>query len=359
MARKNILEALLAPQAAPPAPSPATPPAPAAAAAPRAPGGAVGAVSRAVADLKSRSVLDLDPHLIDAGGVKDRLESDAAEDEALRRSIEAHGQQVPVLVRPHPTEPGRYQIVYGRRRVLALRDLGRPVKALLRDLDDRELVMAQGQENSARRDLSWIEKANFALQMQEAGYERAAICDALTVDKTVVSRMLSVIERIPIEVVQHIGAAPSVGRERWIAFADTLEEMTELWGGEAPHLTQMIDVLAPDGPSDERFTVLQDYLERRKAQMGAASAPPPSAGKVAPGPRSAPSRGSVQPIRAGGLRLGSARLTDRALVLRLDRRQADGFDAWLLDRLPEIHRDWLARTGGGASDDPATETGGR
>jgi ParB family transcriptional regulator, chromosome partitioning protein len=45
---------------------------------------------------------------------------------------------------------------------LALRDLGQPVRALVRDFDDAALVMAQGQENGARRDLSFIEKANFA-----------------------------------------------------------------------------------------------------------------------------------------------------------------------------------------------------
>ena len=35
--------------------------------------GAIGAVSRGIADLKARAVLDLDPFLISAGGVTDRL----------------------------------------------------------------------------------------------------------------------------------------------------------------------------------------------------------------------------------------------------------------------------------------------
>ena len=30
-------------------------------------------------------------------------------------SIREHGQQVPVMVRPHPEKDGRYQIVYGRQ----------------------------------------------------------------------------------------------------------------------------------------------------------------------------------------------------------------------------------------------------
>ncbi len=137
-------------------------------------------------------------------------------------SLRDYGQQVPVLVRPHPETAGRYQIVYGRRRVLALRDLGQPVKALVRDLDDLGLVLAQGQENTARRDLSFIEKANFARQMVEAGYERRIACDALSIDKTLLSRMLSVTDRVPLALIEAIGAAPGIGRDRWLAFADLL-----------------------------------------------------------------------------------------------------------------------------------------
>ena len=186
--------------------------------------GAIGAVSQSLADLKTRAITDLDPHLIEAGGMDDRLESDPADDQALTASIETYGQQVPVLVRPHPTTEGRYQIVYGRRRVLAMRDLGQPVKAMIRDLDDAELVMAQGQENSARRDLSFIEKANFARQMRDAGYERKAMCDALHIDKTVISRMLSVVDRIPLEILHTIGAAPGIGRDRWGKMAELIEK---------------------------------------------------------------------------------------------------------------------------------------
>ena len=118
---------------------------------PRYSGGAIGAVSQSIADLKSRSVIEIDPNKIKAGGILDRLEDDDPAHAALMTSLRDHGQQVPVLVRPHPELPDTYQIVYGRRRVLALRDLGIPVKALVRDLDDRELVVAQGQENSAAK----------------------------------------------------------------------------------------------------------------------------------------------------------------------------------------------------------------
>ena len=108
------------------------------------------------------SIQDIDPDLIEDTGLKDRLgisEEDVAE---LRDSIARHGQQVPILLRPHPTLSGRYQVVYGRRRLAAIRGLGTPVKALIRTLSDEEAVLAQGQENNLRKDPSFIEKALFA-----------------------------------------------------------------------------------------------------------------------------------------------------------------------------------------------------
>ena len=91
MARKNLLEGLMAEGARP---------------ADTAPGqkrpykGAIGAVSQSIEALKARALLDIDPFLIDAGGLQDRLETDDGEDAALLASIRDYGQQVPVLVRP-------------------------------------------------------------------------------------------------------------------------------------------------------------------------------------------------------------------------------------------------------------------
>jgi len=134
--------------------------------------------------------------MIDQGGLQYRLEENAGLDE-LADSIREYGQQVPVLRRPNPNDGERFQVVYGRRHVAALRELGLPVKALIRVLDARAVILAQGQENTARRDLSFIEKVNFARQMQDMGYDRKVICATLHVDKTLIYPMLSVSERIP------------------------------------------------------------------------------------------------------------------------------------------------------------------
>jgi len=58
--------------------------------------------------------------------------------------------------------------------------------------------------------------------MIDAGYERRIVCDALSIDKTVLSRMLSVTDRVPLALIEAIGAAPGIGLDRWLAFAELL-----------------------------------------------------------------------------------------------------------------------------------------
>lgn len=321
MARKNLLRDLLA---QPPAPAGAAPAADAA----RPARGTIGAVSRGIADLKARAVIDLDPMTIDAGGVVDRLEHDEDDHDRLVASIRDYGQQVPVLVRPHPEAPGRYQIVYGRRRVLALRDLGQPVKALVRDLDDLGAVLAQGQENTARRDLSFIEKANFARQMQEAGYERRVICDALSIDKTVISRMLSVVERVPPEVIALIGAAPGTGRDRWLAFAGLYA--AHPFEPEDGAAMLAASNLAP-GP-DSRFEALDGWLRSRRRRAGRTAE------------KAAAVRQTVTAL--DGRPIAEVARSRNGVTLVLRRREADGFEDWLADNLAELHDTWL-RSGQG------------
>jgi ParB family transcriptional regulator, chromosome partitioning protein len=321
MARKNLLAGLMGPT---PTAGDAAPVPVAVAVAgpvldpnrPRYAKGAVGAISRSVADLQARALMDIDPNLIDMGGLPDRLGSDPGDDAVLRESISEYGQQVPVLVRPHPTRDGRYQIVYGRRRMVILQELGRPVKALVRQLDDRDLVLAQGQENSARRDLSFIEKAHFARQMELAGYDRKIIGDTLSTDKTLISRFLSVAERIPLELMQAIGAAPSVGRERWLALADALE------GRDVAELVGVIQG-AEVKTSDERFEVALRHAR---------------------GPRTPPDRADVRVIRgAGGVTLAEAERKGGRLTIRLDKKIDPAFDDWLLKQLPHLHQQWSAK----------------
>jgi len=170
----------------------------------------------------AEQVVDLEPTLVDSSFISDRLSLEGDPDFLrLKESMAAHGQQVPILVRRHPIEPERFQAAYGHRRLRAARELGIKIKAVVRTLSDSELVVAQGQENSERSDLSFIERALFAANLDKRGFARETICSALSVDAPEASRLLSVASAVDGKIVAAIGPAPKAGRPRWLALAQT------------------------------------------------------------------------------------------------------------------------------------------
>lgn len=307
MARKDLMKGLM--EEPDTSAKTSKPPARVDTAKPRYTSGAIGAVSRSIADLKSRSIVDLDPRMIDNAGLKDRLDKDDPDHAALVKSIEEYGQQVPVLVRPNPNYQGRYEVVYGRRRVRALKDLGLPIRAMVRDLNDKALILAQGQENSARKDLTFIEKVNFARQMRDARYDRKIIGDALAMDKTLISRLFAVADQVPVELIEAIGSAPSVGRDRWLALADKIKgrDLAEFAVGDS---------------SDARFN----------AVLAATKLKPPRA--KAPETIKTPDGTELAQV---------ARKGDQTQITVT---QDTGFADWLVEHLTEIHRDWQKERGG-------------
>ena len=56
----------------------------------------------------------------------------------------------------------------------------------------RRLVLAQGKENSERRDLSFIERAMFAVHLEERGFDRNVVMAALSVDKSEAAKLFAV-----------------------------------------------------------------------------------------------------------------------------------------------------------------------
>jgi ParB family chromosome partitioning protein len=206
------------------------------------------------------NIVELEPEIIEPSFVIDRIPQ--PDDEAFRdlvKSIESHGQQVPILVRPHPEISGRYQIAYGHRRLRAAIALRQKVRTVVREMTNAEVVIAQGKENSERRDLSFIERALFARNLEEAGFDRPTIMAALSVDKTEVARLLAVARAIPSEVVHAIGPAPKAGRPRWIALTVLFE------GKESYSIVEQL--LADPGfrqsHTDARFTRLFAALSSR------------------------------------------------------------------------------------------------
>lgn len=295
------------------------------------PRGAVGALQSSLTKLQENAVQEIDPALIDDAGFEDRLGLDTAAQKQLVGSLRTYGQQVPVLLRPHAKQPGRYEIVYGRRRLMALKELGQPVKAMVRQLDDHALVMAQGQENTARQDLSFIEKASFSAQLQDAGYDRQTIAAALSIDLPMVSRMLKVGTAFDMEFLRQIGSAPTIGRERWMALVKAMEDQGAR--GRAVAFMNRPEFLPLS--SDERFDAVlaraQGVAEQAKPK------PPKSSARVLHGPDGAP--------------IGDLRRSTRGVTLTIGSRSSDGFDAWFEAHAKALLNELHARFKSEASED--------
>ena len=112
------------------------------------------------------------------------------------------------------------------------------------------------------RDLSFIERATFGHRLEERGFTRDTIMASLAVDKTELSRLISVGRSIPSEVLNAIGPAPKTGRRRWIELADRLQR--HRIEDVLPQLLQNVRFV--ESSSDARFNILFEALapESRK-----------------------------------------------------------------------------------------------
>ncbi|MBY4615391.1 plasmid partitioning protein RepB [Rhizobium redzepovicii] len=207
-------------------------------------------------------VLEIDPAAVEMSFIRDRIPVDQdPEFERLKQSIQESGQQVPILVRPDPVKAGHYQAAYGHRRLRAAAEIGVPIKAVVRKLTDEELILAQGQENGPRVDLSFIERALFARRMDEHGFNRDMIAQALATDKPETSRLLQVAQTIDPEIILAIGPAPKVGRPRWLAFAEKFREAGGQKRAQAAIGVAAFQTLESNG----RFDAIWKALEEKSA----------------------------------------------------------------------------------------------
>ena len=198
-------------------------------------------------------VLELETRTIERSFISDRLsDSDDPDFHTLIESVKANGQLVPILVRPHPETEGHFQVAYGHRRLRAAELLQIKVKAVVRYLSDIEMVVAQGKENSERRDLSFIERAVFAIHLEERHFERNVVMAALSIDKAEAAKLLGVARALPTQVIFAIGPAPRIGRPRWVALAKLI--------GQPGNEKRLPGIIASDSfkslSSDRRFEAL-------------------------------------------------------------------------------------------------------
>jgi ParB family chromosome partitioning protein len=261
-------------------------------------------------------IVELDTALIDPSFIADRMPSTAQTVANLADAIREHGQINPILVRPNPQAAGRFQVAFGHRRLRALTSIGQPIKAVVRELSDEQLVIAQGQENHERKDLSYIEKTRFALRLEQR-FSRATIMAALSIYKSDLSNMLSVARNIPEDIIDAIGPAPGIGRRGWIELADHLTKVETA-------ATVRKSVLDPDFQlleSDERFKKALGSLKPLADQNRTESW-----------------------TTAKGASLAKLTRNDDRVSLTIDRRKSPEFADFVLNRLRDIYLEFEANS---------------
>ncbi len=287
----------------------------------------------------SHHVWELDPEAIDDTRVGDRLDPTDVLD--LRDAIEANGQAVPILVRRNPQDPDRYLLVYGRRRLEAIRQSSKvaKIRALVANLDDNAAVRSQISENMARQDLSYIEKAVFSQRLVENGFgNQTQVAEVLTVTKSSISMAISIAETIGADLAHAIGPAHGIGRPRWEALARGIEET----GADLAHLVDLAEdvhakarvaeirgeTAAEDDPSARAFDAVMAAVAKRPAPARKAAAPATAS----------------RPLALDGRRAGTVKSTTKGLTISLEKGEfADWVEAEAQDLIAELHARWKQR----------------
>ena len=283
-------------------------------------------VGKALSHLSEDVIVSLDPSKVERSPFKDRFEYDEEADdklEALKISLATEGQRIPVLVRPHPTKDDRYQLAYGRRRhdaiMAIMAESERPetvkIKAYVRELTDRQLIEEQTLENGPREDLTWIEKAMWAVQLKSTGLSHRAIGENMGLSEVAVSQMFRVTSAIPEDIVFAIGRAQAAGRPKWTALAELMKDASKV-----ETIRKIVKT-----PEFEKA----DGVERVSLAMRAALAEPSIADD------------RVHDFTAGNRVFGRMKSTLSGTTVTIPKKE-NAFALWLAERMPELVREFTA-----------------
>lgn len=159
-----------------------------------------------------------------------RRDFDPEELADLRASIQANGLLQPLVVRPDPTKEGRYQLVAGERRFRALTELNwAEAPAVVREVDDRTLLVLALVENIQRSELGPLEEAEgYQSLVEEFGLTQAEVAEAVGKSRSAVANMLRLL-RLPPSVRRMLGdGALSMGHARALLALDHPGRITDV-----------------------------------------------------------------------------------------------------------------------------------
>lgn len=197
-------------------------------------------------------VQSLDPNLIDDSKWANRHHDSFAgvEFKQLKDEIRSAGGNVqPIKVRPHPTKPGRFEVVFGHRRLRACRELGLPVKAMVAKASDQELFIDMDRENRSREDLRPYEQGAMYVKAIRDGLFKTQVelAEATGTDVGIVSKSIA-IAKLPAQILKAFKSPLDI-QYRW---AKPLGDMVE------KHAERLADNLAKLSTADSVASLVAD-----------------------------------------------------------------------------------------------------
>jgi len=167
---------------------------------------------------QNRVILTISPFRCRVWELHDRLEDYITAESCSIEivSFEAHGQLVPALGRPLRGNPDYdVEVVYGARRLFVARHLGVPFHVEIREMSDKQALVAMDIENRHRKDTSPYERGVIYQRCLRSGifHSQDELARALNVSASQVSRLLK-LTQLP-AVLLNAFANPLDLREGW------------------------------------------------------------------------------------------------------------------------------------------------
>ena len=136
----------------------------------------------------------------------------------LSQSIREHGVVQPVVVRPSPTQQGRYEIIAGERRWRAAQRAGLiELPVIVRDVNDRTALELAIIENVQRADLNPVEEAlGYQQLIDEHDYSQADLGQVIGKSRSHVANTLRLLKLPDVIRDMLVDGSLSAGHaERW------------------------------------------------------------------------------------------------------------------------------------------------
>lgn len=243
------------------------------------------------AERQANLIQEIDPSLVEPWAFADRPEDEMGDLDQLTQAIRAAGQAVPGLVRPHPSKPGHYELIFGLRRWLVSKDLERPFLCVVKELDDKSAFAAMEHENNNRENLSsWAKAKSYQRALDQGVYKnQTSLAAELGLQRQTLNNLLTFF-RIPRELMDAIGPMGKVS----VLTAKAIVALVNDENHGERYKRTLIE-LAPrirSGAMSDK--VLQRVVRSNQGAAGAASA--------------------IEVVGKSGEKLGSIRRTERGSV---------------------------------------------